>query len=1853
MPSVAGGRVAHSSSAWQQGGRKGHSQNIGSERQSAPGCNGCSNERPARSSASAVTALPSPYSSSSLSSAIAAPAAVAGGAGLEETSLSASASFVSYSSSSPSMASSNAALSNRWSFSCIRIDSRIPIEATAPENVTVPPPTSQPAQQAYGRILGATGASARYSANSRRVPHDFSGTPHSRTNKVHVSSPLDTGTTAGKSSLPSGSTSGALPLVSFCCNVYVNLKASGFRDSDTQQLTRMLEERLSAVTVPSDTASRGGPTPNSVPVSRDFPESASSTLSAKDHKAQSGAKATGVESGSVRSTAFSPGVLFFVSLDLSENELTCQGIAYLAKWFLRHLHNIRLRVLKVYKNLISDGGALTLAELISKQPSPLEELHLSHNRIKTHGAEALFKSIGFAQFSCFVKSKGGGCVQRQNYVYPRMDSNRQDVLPVWIRLEYNNINDTHALLQKWEAEVRSVRAFDPQLKLACFADRLNHPHGSKDPHCSPARCLRAVNGHAPLLHLYSFYHQSTGDGAAAAAAAAAVGGSAFSHHTNAGNVGDRCKTHNDMTRADSSGVRGATTNASAAPVCGKVGRRAADHNTKNQSSNQTKRAGKTTGVPETRSVPEKQKNAPSHRETQHRQDAKSNEATASSVLLSPPSSLPESSSAGLRQEEKNSTRLVQDRLVAQLGPPPAVPVPKLPGPPTAAKSTPLSTSEPSRRSSRPSEASQQTDGTFNCITVSRQNDINASPLLPMDNSDVADDRGFPSQAGENSNAQLQYERFAQPKAVQRTIDVQDNPATADMASCSLSAVFRQHPQWKALNSLGIHASALDGIEIVDSAVVGMGKPCRQHTLCGTEASLPQDLSSESALDSNNQSKLAFWRGFGGRPLTSQPLQHRLGRVSATTGYPAHSPPDSGSNYTRELYEAQGTVLSSTQGDNSNGVAAVTGSLPDDNSVCSGDQNRQRQGVVHAPHTTGLLRGDASSAATRHTVSPVLHLGKNPTSEAQVESAMFSNESAGDSVPGSHYAAYNTAGAGLSNAVRHRTVAQFGSLADESSFHEDRGVVHFPDVPNTTVHEEFQRASCSASPQYEKCSVTYPPYGSSLARAGRQSLEGTIVDREFRSNNDDAIEPSTGTAHTTSVVPQRESGDGPLYIFVDASAFVEMRKLCKNEKINLFSFPGFFSLYQQHLLCHSLMAPLTRLGPNGVEALDSTQSIILMCVDMVEKGIAKITESQPFLREALLEVHNDFILPLTRCGVVEKLDGISEKRMYPSYWMTLDKTLCEEAKTVESFAVDALRVIDFACVWSCHLDRVSRERGEPPRNVTAPSQPDITAPFSLFVTANPKVEKFFSSLVATVAARRDKLRYAPGETLPQDGKYAKLLCIHVDRLNAILRDGFPRLETLVAQPGGFDCHPAPSRCVTEILSAEALRNVIRQRLRVFDDLLLDSRDLFNVLTHDFSSFASAPCEAKPSDGGTRQPVSHGETRGPSDPATACNGLTRVPTQSCSGVNASYLLTDKSAVHLPEGPRCMDQEVSRLRTANIQLREEVTRAYVLVSEILKFQQSSEACSADETVFAHLNPLLLRHCREECLHWRHLLFNDSSFCANQQASFAEDHRTIDMFLSAEERSTGVAAGQPNKSGFSSQMLCGGDPRGATAAATPGRGAVTHPPPGMEAIPSQHENNMNNGTAPAPLRPQRLRFASGSGGAGLAPSTGSPPRTAHGGEEQRAHMDRVPGSFCVDTTGTPGYPSLNMTHGGVSGTDSGTRPPPRGLMRQEYSRATAARQLCTNNGGTTWNDEVQQRAPGSSSGLSTSHFSDTPTTSPVFRLLGQQPSPKLVNSSPPSSDPAELIRQHLFAAPTPGHDFPTTRSSNSIASSLRFAIQ
>lgn len=129
-------------------------------------------------------------------------------------------------------------------------------------------------------------------------------------------------------------------------------------------------------------------------------------------------------------------------------------------WFISRSLYARLRNLKVYKNELSDNGALALASLIAQQCSPLEELHLSHNNITSVGAAALFKAFAEA------RAPSG------QFVYPRFDSIRGAQLPVWIRLEYNKILDTHAVLSKWDSESRALRKLEGGCRLTCFADRL-------------------------------------------------------------------------------------------------------------------------------------------------------------------------------------------------------------------------------------------------------------------------------------------------------------------------------------------------------------------------------------------------------------------------------------------------------------------------------------------------------------------------------------------------------------------------------------------------------------------------------------------------------------------------------------------------------------------------------------------------------------------------------------------------------------------------------------------------------------------------------------------------------------------------------------------------------------------------------------------------------------------------------------------------------------------------------------------------------------------------------------------------------------------------------------------------------------------------------------------------------------------------------------------------------------------------------------------------------------------------------------------------------------------------------------
>eukprot|EP01053_Blabericola_migrator_P002696 Blabericola_migrator_1__2695@NODE_1766_length_3824_cov_139_495874_g1139_i0_p1_GENE_NODE_1766_length_3824_cov_139_495874_g1139_i0NODE_1766_length_3824_cov_139_495874_g1139_i0_p1_ORF_typecomplete_len1130_score138_25LRR_6/PF13516_6/0_0098LRR_6/PF13516_6/3LRR_6/PF13516_6/1_3LRR_8/PF13855_6/0_64_NODE_1766_length_3824_cov_139_495874_g1139_i01073496 len=217
--------------------------------------------------------------------------------------------------------------------------------------------------------------------------------------------------------------------------------------------------------------------------------------------------------------------IIWTNLDLSENHLGDAGITTLVNWWMSHLHVLRLRSLKLYKNVIADEGAAALGRLINVHPWPIEEIHLSHNILTDEGAETLLKSFLFVnpqgQSPCPNSVRSDG--QSVRSVYPRLDPHRGVFLPVWMRLEYNHIVNCDEVLRRTSQALADSRATDllsrcDATRVACFAERLGSP-SMKDPNCSPKRCSRSTPASAPLFHLYSFSHQLATAPAAATAAA--------------------------------------------------------------------------------------------------------------------------------------------------------------------------------------------------------------------------------------------------------------------------------------------------------------------------------------------------------------------------------------------------------------------------------------------------------------------------------------------------------------------------------------------------------------------------------------------------------------------------------------------------------------------------------------------------------------------------------------------------------------------------------------------------------------------------------------------------------------------------------------------------------------------------------------------------------------------------------------------------------------------------------------------------------------------------------------------------------------------------------------------------------------------------------------------------------------------------------------------------------------------------------------------------------------------------------------------------------------------------------------
>ena len=115
---------------------------------------------------------------------------------------------------------------------------------------------------------------------------------------------------------------------------------------------------------------------------------------------------------------------YFFNVDLSNNDLGPDGVHVLVS-FLRQLQSssLFLAKLKVYKNRLGDEGAKHLAKYIYEQPSPLHEIHLSHNGIGATGATSLALAV----------------MHNRHSVYPFRRGDKTEYLPCWCRLESNNV----------------------------------------------------------------------------------------------------------------------------------------------------------------------------------------------------------------------------------------------------------------------------------------------------------------------------------------------------------------------------------------------------------------------------------------------------------------------------------------------------------------------------------------------------------------------------------------------------------------------------------------------------------------------------------------------------------------------------------------------------------------------------------------------------------------------------------------------------------------------------------------------------------------------------------------------------------------------------------------------------------------------------------------------------------------------------------------------------------------------------------------------------------------------------------------------------------------------------------------------------------------------------------------------------------------------------------------------------------------------------------------------------------------------------------------------------------------------
>lgn len=116
-------------------------------------------------------------------------------------------------------------------------------------------------------------------------------------------------------------------------------------------------------------------------------------------------------------------------IDFSGNQLTCDGVISLLDYARQNAFSVRH--IRLYRNSIGDRGAQAIAKYINEAEWPVEEVHLSHNRISATGLLAIMNSA-----------------EKRSDLYPRRHPSGNHYVPLWLRLEWNVIQNVDIVVNE-------------------------------------------------------------------------------------------------------------------------------------------------------------------------------------------------------------------------------------------------------------------------------------------------------------------------------------------------------------------------------------------------------------------------------------------------------------------------------------------------------------------------------------------------------------------------------------------------------------------------------------------------------------------------------------------------------------------------------------------------------------------------------------------------------------------------------------------------------------------------------------------------------------------------------------------------------------------------------------------------------------------------------------------------------------------------------------------------------------------------------------------------------------------------------------------------------------------------------------------------------------------------------------------------------------------------------------------------------------------------------------------------------------------------------------------------------------